>query len=359
MPTKVLMGHNVVRQSADLISVLGKKALIVTGARSAEASGALDDVTAALKQNRQSYLIFNKVMSNPTIACVYDGADAAKREGCDFVVAVGGGSPMDAAKAIALLVCQDIPQSDLFSGRYGGTVLPMAHIPTTAGTGSEVTPYAILTNDAAQTKTSLASPLLFPNIAMLDARYLKALPHTVAVCTAIDALSHLTEGMLTVRSNMMTDMLATEGIKNIAYCLGALKNGLLTDEQREKLLYASMLGGMVISNCGTTAVHAMGYSLTYFKNVEHGRANGLLLAAFFEFLQKNEVEKVSRILELMGLKSVDELKITLDELLGEMDPLSEQEIVQYSRISINTKNIGNTLVPPTERDIADMFRASL
>ena len=120
-------------------------------------------------------------------------------------MAIGGGSPMDAAKAIALLACQDIPESALFSGEYGTEVLPMVHIPTTAGTGSEVTQYAVLTNDAAQTKTSLASPMLFPKYALLDAKYMSGLSLSTTINTAMDALSHVIEGMLSIRANAMTD----------------------------------------------------------------------------------------------------------------------------------------------------------
>ncbi len=358
MPAKVLMGRGIVRKSAGELKGLGKKALIVTGAHSAKANGSQDDVIAALTQNGQGYAVYDKVMSNPTIASVYDGAALARKEGCDFVVAIGGGSPMDAAKAIALLSCQDIPESELFSGRYSADVLPMVHIPTTAGTGSEVTPYAVLTNDAAQTKASLASPMLFPQVALLDAGYTQGLPLHVTINTAVDALSHAVEGMLTVRACAMTDLLAAESIKNISYCFDAMKQNALTYEFREKLLYASMLGGMVIANTGTTIVHPMGYPLTYFKHTDHGRANGLLLPAFFEYLLKNGVEKLTQILSLMGFMSVDAFRNTMNELLGEKEKLTKQEIADYSKIAVKAKNIGNTIVPPTEQDIASMYEAS-
>lgn len=358
MPTKVIMGEGCVRANAALLAEMGKKALIVTGACSAKANGSQDDVLAALTQNGQSYAVYDKVMSNPTIACAYDGAAFAKSQGCDFVIAIGGGSPMDAAKAMALLARQDIPEPALFSGQYGPDVLPMVHIPTTAGTGSEVTPYAILTNDAAQTKTSLASPLLFPKIALLDARYMSGLPLNVTINTAVDALSHLVEGMLTVRANTVTGILAAEGMKNIAFCFGAMKQNALASDIREKLLYASMLGGVVIANTGTTVVHAMGYALTYFKNIDHGRANGLLMPAFFDFIQKNASVKVSEILSLMGFLSVEAFKSTMMELLGEKEKLTIQEIEKFSEITMKAKNIKNTIVSLSKDDIINIYKAS-
>ena len=359
MPTKVVMGEDCVKANAALIAGMGSKALIVTGARSAKVNGSQDDVIVALTQNGQSYAVYDKVMSNPTIECVYDGAAYAKVQECDFVIAIGGGSPMDAAKAMALLARQEIPESALFSGQYGSDVLPMVHIPTTAGTGSEVTPYAILTNDAAQTKTSLSSPLLFPRMALLDAKYMSGLSLKVTINTAIDALSHAVEGMLTVRANTMTDVLASEGIKNIAFCFDAMKQNALTSDIQERLLYASTLGGMVIANTGTTVVHAMGYSLTYFKGIDHGRANGLLMAAFFDYLQKRIPDKVSAILSLMGLLSVQTFKNKMIELLGEKETITDKEIQKYSEIAIKTKNIGNTIVPPSKNDIIGMYEASV
>jgi alcohol dehydrogenase class IV len=205
---------------------------------------------------------------------------------------------------------------------------------------------------------SLASPLLFPKIALLDAGYMSTLSLDVTVNTAIDALSHAVEGMLTVRANVMTDIMAAEAIRNIAFCIGALKQNALTPDIREKLLYASMLGGTVIANTGTTVVHAMGYPLTYFKNIDHGRANGLLMAAFFDFLQKRVPEKVSEILSLMGFISVEAFKSTLNELMREKETVTGRESVEFAEIVIKAKNVGNTIIPPSKNDIVGMYKAS-
>src|SRR5699024_3535323 len=119
------------------------------------------------------------------------GAALARQVQADFIIAIGGGSPMDAAKAIALLACQDIPKAQLFTQQQRGKTLPLICIPTTAGTGSEVTQYSVLTNDAQKTKTSLAAPCLFPQAALLDGKYMMRLPRTATIHTALDAFSHL------------------------------------------------------------------------------------------------------------------------------------------------------------------------
>lgn len=356
MPTKVFMEENCVLRHADLLKPMGKKALIVTGKNSARITGALGDVRQALETNGQEYALFDEVMSNPTIECVYRGASVAREVRADFIVAIGGGSPMDAAKAIALLAVQDIGESRLFSGDYQEKILPAAFVPTTAGTGSEVTQYSILTNDKARTKTALSSPVLFPKIAFLDGGYTKSLPRKTTVHTAVDALSHSIEGYLSNKANPLTRTLALEGIGIIARLFSALRDFSLSGEDRERLLYASMLGGMVIAQTGTTAVHAMGYSLTYFKNVDHGQANGLLLAEFMKFTEKTNSSVIREILEAMELLTVDDFQGIMRDLLGSGDRLSDEEAQDYAGLAAGTKNIGNCIVRPAQQDLLDIYR---
>lgn len=358
MPTKVVMGENCISLNSDLIAGMGTKALIVTGAHSAKANGALEDVINVLKSNSQSYAVFDRVMANPTVECAYEGATFASENEVDFIIAIGGGSPMDAAKAMALLAKQNVPEEKLFSGDYINCVLPIAAIPTTAGTGSEVTQYSILTNHKAQTKTSIASAILFPKLAFLDARYMKGLSYTTTINTAIDALSHSIEGMLSIRASSVTDSLAQESIRLIASCFTGLKQCTLTQEQRFDLLKASMLGGMVIANTGTTAVHAMGYSLTYFKDIDHGRANGLLLAEFMRFVEDIFPKRIQSILCQMQMRTVDEFSKILNGLLGDRETLKRDEIEKYTQLAMKTKNIANCIITPEESDLNSIFKDS-
>ncbi len=357
IPTKIVMDDGCVAKNADLLAPMGKRALIVTGTHSAKANGSLDDLLNVLSSNGQSYVLFDKVMANPTVDCVYEGAEMAKREKADFTVAVGGGSPMDAAKAIAMLACEDIPKDKIFAGGYSKR-LPLCCIPTTAGTGSETTQYAILTNHAAQTKTSLASPALFPDLALLDSKYLRSLSKDTMTNTVIDSFSHSVEGFISNRANAVSDTLALEAIKVIAGIIPAIAEWRLTDDDRAELLYASTLGGMVIAHTGTTAVHSMGYSLTYFKNIDHGRANGLLLTEFLKFTEKKRPDRVAPILKAAGYVSSDEFGKALDSLLGKREEITAQEIARYSSIAIKAKNIANCTVAPSEEDIDKLYRLS-
>lgn len=358
MPTKVRMGKGCVASSKAELEALGNRALIVTGAHSARVSGALFDMEAALSDAGYEYEVFDKVKSNPTIDCAYAGAAAARAFGAQVIVAIGGGSPMDAAKAIALLAAEDRPRETLFSGGYQ-RALPMVFVPTTAGTGSEVTPYSILTNDAAKTKTSLSSPLLFPKLALLDARYLSGLSREQTVHTAVDALSHLLEGYLTRRATPISDALALEGMREWAKEKEKLAAFSLDEAGRERLFYASLLGGMVIAHTGTTAVHSMGYSLTYFKGVDHGRANGLLMGEFLRRIEKGASERLMCAMEALSMESVAALGAYLDALLGQREPLSRAEAERYADMAMETANAKNCVVQLEKNDLADIYLASL
>lgn len=356
MPAKVITGYNSVMDNADLFKNLGKKALIVCGKSSAAKCGALEDVISVLEKNGQDYFIFNEIMPNPTIDVVYKGADVAKSKNTDFIVAIGGGSPMDAAKSIAVLAKEDVKREDIFKGGFKNA-LPMIHIPTTAGTGSEVTPYSILTNDAVQSKMTMSSPVMFPEYALLDGKYMESLPYEITVNTVVDALSHSVEGMLSDKSTVFSDMAARKSIEMISAHFDDLLSGEFDLKTRQEFLEASCLGGMVISQTGTTVVHTMGYSFTYFKGTDHGRANGLTLGEFLKIGEKHCPERIEEIMTYLGMGSADEFVSYLDKLLKPTEVLTTDEVKKYTEITMRlaAKKLGACKIKATEADIADMY----
>lgn len=287
------------------------------------------------------------------------GAAAARRFRPDMLVAIGGGSPLDASKAVAVLATNDIPTIKLYDGNYSAAPLPILAVPSTAGTGSEVTPYAILTDSERQTKRSFSSPDLFPRVAFLDARYTQSLPHSVTVDTAVDALSHCLEGYLSNRSTPAADALALEGIACFGAAINALTAGTVLLADREKLLYASLLGGMVIAHTGTTIVHALGYSLTYFKNVPHGRANGILLGEYLRFIEPVAAERIACVLRAMKISNIGDFHELLNKLFPERLELTEQELEQYAAIAEKSASLGYTARKPGHEDLKHLLRASL
>lgn len=358
MPTKVVSGRGCVIEHSGLLAKLGTKALVVTGAHSARANGSLADAEAALRKEGIAYVIYDKVPPNPGIADARDGAKAAVEAKADFILGIGGGSPLDAAKAIAVLARNALSDEQIFQNVFPNAPLPVAAIPTTAGTGSEVTQYSILTNTKLETKTSIASETIFPKVAFLDAAYTASLPLKVTVNTAVDALSHAVEGYLSVKATAFSDGLALSALILLGSALPRLK-GEIDPELRQSLLDASSLAGMVIAQAGTTAGHAMGYSLTFFKDIDHGRANGLTMAAYLDFLTDVRSEKIGKILAALGLSSLGALKSLLDSLLGERETVSVKEIEKFTNVSIKAKNLGNTPKKMAETDMLRIYRSSL
>lgn len=360
LPTRVFSGAECVVKDAAAFKALGKKALIVTGKNSAKVTGAEADVTAALKAQGLSFVVFDRVPPNPGFTEVREAAALARQEGCDFVIGIGGGSPLDAAKAIAVLAANDLTDDQLLTPPYAIAPLPIAAIPTTAGTGSEVTQYAILTNDKLQTKSNVSHESVFPKLAFLDARYTAALPRHVTVNTALDALSHLTEGAMANRGTTLSFELALQGLSQLGPGLKFLaKHTEVPLEWREKLLLASNVAGMVIAHTGTTAVHALGYSLTYFKDIDHGRANALTLGVYLRYMGERHPEKVGRMLRALDLPDTVAFEALLDSLLGKREHLTQEEITKFAAIAIQARNIGNTPTPPTVADLESWYLVSL
>ncbi|MDC7225010.1 MAG: iron-containing alcohol dehydrogenase family protein [Spirochaetales bacterium] len=355
LPTRVLSGENCIGENSSRLKELGTKAFIMSGKSSAANNGSLHDMVEALKAEGLEWCHYSEVKPNPSLGDVRKAAEQAKKCEADFIVALGGGSAMDAAKAVAVLAAGDVTDEALLAQRTFSRVLPLAVVPTTSGTGSEVTPYSILTNNALQTKSFLNSEQVFPQIAFLDGRYTMDLPMDITAATVIDALSHSAEGYLAVRATPPAQALALESLRLIGEILPELgTEKKLTLEQREALLYASMLAGIVIAQSGTTAVHAMGYSLTYFKGLDHGVANGLLMTEYFRYIAKNRPEDVQKIQDALGFDSLDDFGALLKKLLGSFK-LTSEEVEKFSQIAIKAGNIQNTEPKPTEEDLYAML----
>jgi alcohol dehydrogenase class IV len=357
MPVKTFFGRNSIGKNSGELALLGRKALIVTGRTSAEKNGSLDDMKKALESEIIEYSHYSRIMPNPSVENVREAASEARKNKADFIIGIGGGSPLDAAKAAAILATNDIDDDTLFGGVFPNRPLRVAAVPTTAGTGSEVTPYSILTFNKISNKKSIGSELLFPAVAFLDPAYTETLSSETTVNTAVDAMSHSIEGYLSARSTRIIRPYAMESLEIIGRCIPELKDKKLNYETREKLLYASMLAGIVIAHTGTTVVHAMGYPLTFYKNIDHGKANGLLLYGYLKFAEVS-AEGIRDVMKAMGMKNINEFGAVLAELLGGPVKLSEEEISLFTRTSSVSKNLANTVPQPREDDIRKIFTDS-
>ncbi|HOP99964.1 MAG TPA: iron-containing alcohol dehydrogenase family protein [Acetivibrio clariflavus] len=353
--TKVLFGKGCLIQNKELVAKCGKRALIVTSKNSAKASGALSHVEEILKEYNIDYSIYDRVENNPSLENVAEGGKAAREFKADFIIGIGGGSPLDASKAIAVLAVNDIEPLDLYKNVFENKPLPIVAIPTTAGTGSEVTPYSILTRDDIKTKMSFGNEDTFPKLAFIDATYTESMPYETAVDTAVDALSHAMEGYLSKRSTPVSDVLALEAMKVFSECTNAIIDNNIDFNIREKLLYVSMLGGMVISHTGTTIIHGLGYSLTYFKGIPHGRANGYFMQEYLKFNYEAVGEKINKILELFKVSSIDEFGDIIEKMVKKDLSLSSEEIKNYAALTMKQRSTSYNARQVNEKDLVEIL----
>lgn len=371
MPVQVYFEQDAVKKHIEQLTEFGKKAFIVTGCHSAQASGALDDVTEALENAGIKCKLFNQIENNPSVETIDRASAIAKDFGAQMIIGIGGGSPLDSSKAIAVLCAQadGNPQkaTELFATPVKAA-LPVIAIPTTAGTGSEATQYSVLLRHDLGTKVSFGNKFTFPAIAMVDAKYTKVLPVQTTINTAVDACTHCLEGFVCNRSQIFTDSLALSALKEFGRCIPALKdfvkeNKKLSDEIREKLMYVSLTGGLVISHTGVTAVHGMGYCFTYFKQIPHGKANGFLTPVLLEFTKEKLGKKLDLALEALGFADAGsggilEFKHELEELLGKSPVLTEEECKKYATLSlIQSGSLANTAVVPGKDELFNLWKS--
>jgi len=357
MPTKILLGKDVILKNSNLFNNYGKKALIVTGKTSSVLNGSLDHVISVLKKEGIFYDIFNSVEENPSIETVEKIAELGRAQKSNFIIGIGGGSPIDASKAAGVLINNKAAsRHNLFDSPHLKSV-PVIAVATTAGTGTETTPYAILTDHELQTKHGICQKV-FPDYALLDVNYLMFLPDQVTINTSIDALSHLIEGYMSSKANTLSDALVEKGLKLFGECLNMIKEKDFTYIVREKLMLASTIAGMVIAQTGTSLPHGMGYNLTYFHNIPHGKANGVLLKSYLEFcIDENKVRKI---LYLLTLENLDDLGNFLNVLLGDIRTVSYEDVCSYSiNMTLNNDKLKNHPTPVKREDILKIYKNSL
>ncbi len=364
MPTKIYAGAHAVETNAAAL-LLGKRAMVVTGKHSGKKSGALDDVLAVLEANGIPALVYDKIENNPTIESTVEGGRAAREFGADFLIGIGGGSPLDATKAIAVYAANepqegsDFGMHDIFKGNFKNKPLPMAAVPTTAGTGSETTHYSILTLHSIRNKQSFSSPEIFYKVAFLDGRYTVKLPLQIARNTAVDAMSHLLEGYTDTRASAASDYIAIEGLRIISRHLDGLQNGSLTEADCTDLLWAASLGGIVIAQAGTTIVHSMGYPLTYYKDIPHGMANGLLLPEYLRRTATVLPDKVACALATLGFESPDDFAAFLREILPCDAVFTPEELEAWTETTIRARNVSACPFPVTRQNEIEIFKTAL
>lgn len=359
MPVQVHYGAGCISACAGSFGKYGKRAIVITDPISFTATGADKDITKVLKEQKIEYTVYDKAESNPTIESARKCAEASKAFQAEFVIAVGGGSSLDTAKAAALLSRQDAPDEELFQTEFTEDVLPILAVPTTSGTGSEVTPYAMLIDGKRGTKNNLKQQTFFSREAFVDPRYTMTMPRSVAVNTSIDAMTHALESIFAKTTNPLVQAIAYESIGTMAKAFPNMLQGALTEEDYGNMALASVMAGMVVSQTRTTILHGASYPLTSHKHIAHGRAMALIIANYMKLTNKYEPDVIDRIMKTMNMKDLDEFCDTIHMLVGDVKPeekLSPEEMERFTDEVMASHNLQNTRIPVSREDVTAIFQ---
>lgn len=376
VPTDIYVEKNCVKNHAKDLLAIGKRALIVTGHSSAKANGSLNDVTEVLNNGGVAYQIFDEVEENPSTDTVGKGAQIARDSGADFIIGIGGGSAIDAAKAMAILLVNPSVIADELHKAPSHPLdhAPVVAVPTTCGTGSEATPVAIITNHKINLKKSIPHRI-FPVLALVDGKYLASAKKQLIVNTAVDALAHMVESILNVHSNILNRMCPEYGLKLWGECKEAFIASVAANNSTtqntsqnaapidaslyEKLMYTSTIAGMSIAMTSTAVPHGMSYDLTLCKGTPHGPAVGYFLAAYVEICQKKVPTDVEKILSLLGLQSIEEFAEMLRKLIGTCTVTRELRDQFVAAMKVNHSKLD--LVPSgiTPKEVEFIYDKSL
>lgn len=343
LPTRIYSERDCVKTYAAQWTALGKKALIVTG-KSSAVNGALADVTDVLTERGVSYCIFDGTEPNPSVEQVMQVRDIGLQEQADFVIGIGGGSPMDAAKAVALMMANAEKGPEFLYQKEEAAALPVVEVPTTCGTGSEATPYAILTRHDAQIKASLPHKI-YPAYALVDGKYLVGARRDILVNTSVDALGHFIESYINTNATKFSHMLCEYGLGVWSSAKNVLIGAEITPEECDTLLFASTLAGMAIAHTGTALPHGLSYYLTYEKGIPHGKAVGYFLPGY---LASSGPMIRRKVLALAGFPDIQYFTAFIHRLLGPMAVDEELVTKAVHGIMSNESKLRNVPFSVTE-----------
>ncbi len=374
LPTRIEYGVGVISKLGDELRLLkAQKVAIITDPGIIKA-GLLDKITSILKEEKLLYNVFDGVDPNPKDRNVERGAQVVRSFGADAMVAIGGGSVIDCAKAIGVLVSHDGMRIKDFEGKTAvkKQILPFIAIPTTAGTGSEVTFSAVITDTENNYKMTVRSPFMAAKVALLDPKLTVTVPPHITASTGMDALTHAIEAYTVKVSEPVSDALALYAIELISNNLvNAVKNGE-DIEARACMLVGSLLAGIAFSHSDVGSVHCMAEALGGVYDAPHGICNAVLLPYVMEYNVEFCLEKYSRIAQAMGevfytieegaMKAVERVKeLAVDVGLPSFKSLGVKEEDLEKLADMAAKNISTESNPRemTKEDYLTLFRRAM
>lgn len=308
IPTRLIFGAGELNKLAEC-KLPGKKALVVISAgTSMRKYGYLDRVCELLKKNGAETVVFDKILANPIKTHVMEGAAICREKRCDFVVGLGGGSTIDSAKSIAIMAVNDGDYWDYISGGTGKgktvkNALPIVAISTTAGTGTEMDPWTVITNEETNEKIGFGCSLTFPAISVVDPELMLSIPPAFTAYQGFDAFFHASEGYIASIASPISDLYALEAVRLLyKYLPVAVKNG--SDlKARSKVAWAATLAGMVESTSSCTSEHSMEHAMSaYYPKLPHGAGLIAISEAYFTTFKNDRMKRYMKMFETMTEK---------------------------------------------------------
>lgn len=372
-PKLTFIGGNALTEAMPYIKECGEKALIVTG-RHVGKSSMMKELTDELNNINLDYFIFDHITDEPTNIMISLGLETFINNNCDFLIGIGGGSPLDAAKAIAAMVNSDKDIVDFMGKEIVGDIPPIVAIPTTSGTGSEATKFTVITHQDTQVKMLLKGDKIIPKIAVVNPAFTVSMPKSITASTGADALTHAIEAYTSKKANKITDVLAVSAIKRIVKFLPvAYQNGedLLA---REEMSLAAYEAGLCINSSSVTLVHGMSRPIGALFHVPHGIANAMLLVKCLEFALDGAYDKFANLGREIGAGVKDDSDQTAAEKflieiekvlkLCEIPNLKEyginenefkNKIEKMAGDAVASGSPANTIKPVTAADCKDIY----
>ena len=372
-PGRTVFGEGALETCEKDFLALGHKALLVTG-NVVKKGDAFAKLTALLQKLNIGYEVFSDIPGEPDDAMVDAGASAYVNGGCDFLIGLGGGSPLDCAKAIAVKAAIPGNVCDQAGKEIAGALPPFALIPTTAGTGSEATKFTVITDHSRKAKLLLKGDVLLPKLAVVDYTYTLSSPPALTVATGLDALTHALEAYTSRKANAMTDPLALDAAKRIFTALPlAFANGE-DREARESMSIAAYEAGVSICNASVTLVHGMSRPIGARFHVPHGLSNAMLLASCLRFASQGAPERFAKLSREIGFAGIEdsnthaaqalvekltELTVSLKvPTLAEYGVPTETFVAAIPQMALEAQQSGspgNTLREVSQADMIDLY----
>lgn len=316
---RTIVGENALKIAAPYFTQFGKKALIVTG-KIITKTGLAAEIQKTLKEQGIESVIYNDLPGEPTDKMIYAGVDVFKKEKCDFIVGLGGGTPLDSAKGIAAMSVLSGKLADYKGKEMSGNFAPLVLIPTTSGTGSEATKYFVFTDTATDEKILLKGDALLPKISIINYKYTITSPASITLATGMDALTHAVESYTCVKHTPITDLYCLDAIKRIFKFLPVAVADGKNEEARENMSIAAYEAGVAINTSPTTIVHGMSRPIGALFHVPHGISNAMLIVECLRAVLSGTYERFADLGVLVGAaEKSDEAKVAAEKFLDALD----------------------------------------